>query len=49
LNTGLYAATLLLLIISFYKDKNKTKMALKKAWKAFENILNGSSISTVYQ
>jgi uncharacterized membrane protein YraQ (UPF0718 family) len=29
----------LLLSISFYKDRNKTKMALKKAWKAFENIL----------
>lgn len=27
------------LVISFYKDKKKTKMALKKAWKAFENIL----------
>lgn len=24
---------------SYYKDKNKTKKALKKAWKAFENIL----------
>jgi len=27
------------LVISFYKDRNKTKMALKKAWKSFENIL----------
>lgn len=27
------------LIISFYKDSGKTKLALKKAWKAFENIL----------
>ena len=27
------------MIISFYKDKKKTKMALKKAWKSFENIL----------
>jgi uncharacterized membrane protein YraQ (UPF0718 family) len=27
------------LLFSFYKDKKKTKMALKKAWKAFENIL----------
>jgi uncharacterized membrane protein YraQ (UPF0718 family) len=27
------------LAISFIKDKKKTKMALKKAWKAFENIL----------
>lgn len=30
---------LLLLIVSFVKDKKKTKMSLKKAWKAFENIL----------
>jgi uncharacterized membrane protein YraQ (UPF0718 family) len=35
----LYLAAFLLLILSFMKDKNKTKMALKKAWKAFENIL----------
>ena len=27
------------LAISFYKDRNKTKMALKKAWMSFENIL----------
>lgn len=27
------------LIISFFKDRKKTKMALKKAWKSFENIL----------
>jgi len=27
------------LAISFFKDRNKTKMALKKAWKTFENIL----------
>ncbi len=27
------------LVISFFKDRNKTKMALKKAWKSFENIL----------
>jgi len=25
--------------VSFFKDREKTKMALKKAWKAFENIL----------
>jgi len=31
--------TLILLGISFKKDRNKTKKALKKAWKAFENIL----------
>ncbi len=35
----LYGITLLLLIISFLKDKKKTKMSLKKAWKSFENIL----------
>ncbi|MGB7604431.1 MAG: hypothetical protein WBL93_03045 [Lutisporaceae bacterium] len=39
MNTGLYLVTVALLIFSFYKDKKKTKMALKKAWKAFENIL----------
>jgi len=27
------------LAISFFKDRNKTKMALKKAWMSFENIL----------
>ncbi|MBR0598540.1 permease [Sinanaerobacter chloroacetimidivorans] len=39
LNTALYVVTVVLLIISYYKDKKKTKMSLKKAWKAFENIL----------
>lgn len=34
-----YTITVILLVLSFYKDKKKTKMALKKAWKAFENIL----------
>lgn len=38
-NYILYGVTILLLIVSYYKDKKKTKMALKKAWKAFENIL----------
>ncbi len=38
-NIILYAATILLLGLSFTKSKQKTKMALKKAWKAFENIL----------
>ena len=38
-NYILYGITILLLIVSYYKDKKKTKMALKKAWKAFENIL----------
>ena len=27
------------LAVSFHRDRAKTKMALKKAWKAFENIL----------
>ncbi len=27
------------LLLSFLKSKEKTKMALKRAWKAFENIL----------
>jgi len=35
----LYAVTVILLALSFFKDKKKTKMSLKKAWKAFENIL----------
>ena len=39
LNIALYVMTLVLLGLSFYKNKKKTKMALKKAWKAFENIL----------
>jgi len=39
MNAGLYAVTFLFLGYSYYKDKKKTKMALKKAWKAFENIL----------
>lgn len=38
-NYVLYGITIILLIISYHKDKKKTKMALKKAWKAFENIL----------
>ena len=35
----LYFVAIVCLIISIVKDKKKTKMALKKAWKAFENIL----------
>lgn len=34
-----YGLAIILLLLSFIKDKKKTKMALKKAWKAFENIL----------
>jgi len=35
----LYALAVAGLALSFFKDRQKTKMALKKAWKAFENIL----------
>ncbi|WP_026476521.1 permease [Alkaliphilus transvaalensis] len=38
-NTILYLLASLLLIISYFKDQDKTKMALKKAWKSFETIL----------
>lgn len=34
-----YAVAIVLLAVSFAKDRKKTKMALKKAWKSFENIL----------
>lgn len=36
---ALYGTTAILLAISFVKNKQKTRMALKKAWKSFENIL----------
>lgn len=39
LDNALYLITLAGLIFSFFKSKEKTKMALKKAWKSFENIL----------
>lgn len=39
MNVSLYIVTVVLLGVSFYKDKNKTRKALKKSWKAFENIL----------
>jgi uncharacterized membrane protein YraQ (UPF0718 family) len=35
----LYLITALLVIYSYFRSKNKTQMALRKAWKAFENIL----------
>lgn len=35
----LYAAAAFCLILSFRKNRKKTRMALKKAWKSFENIL----------
>lgn len=39
MNTALYIVTIVLLAFSYYKDKKKTRIALRKAWKAFENIL----------
>lgn len=39
MNITLYIFTGICLGLSFYKDKPKTKKSLKKAWKAFENIL----------
>lgn len=35
----LYGLSLSLLAVSFFKDRKKTRMALKKAWKSFENIM----------
>ncbi|MDD3168034.1 MAG: permease [Eubacteriales bacterium] len=34
-----YALAMLGLAFSFWKSREKTKLALKKAWKSFENIL----------
>ena len=39
MNSSLYIIAISLLFLSFIKDKNKTKKALKKAWKALNNIL----------
>jgi len=36
---ALYTVCLLAAVLSWRKDKRKTKQALVKAWKAFENIL----------
>ncbi|MFA5576873.1 MAG: permease [Tissierellaceae bacterium] len=38
-NIIFYSLAIGLLIVSFFKDKKKTKQSLKKAWKSFENIL----------
>lgn len=38
-NIILYGATIILVVLSLIKDRQKTKKALIKAWKAFENIL----------
>ena len=35
----LYGITIVLLLLSFFKDRKKMRMALKKGWKAFDNIL----------
>jgi len=35
----MYGISILFLAVSFFKDKKRTKMALKKGWKSFENIL----------
>lgn len=35
----IYLTIVILLLISFYKDKNRTKRAIMKAWKALKNIL----------
>lgn len=34
-----YGITIIALLVSVYKDKEKTKKALKKSWKSLENIL----------
>lgn len=39
MNLTLYIITVLTLIISLAKSREKTFLALKKAWKSFENIL----------
>jgi len=36
---ALYIISIFALLISFIKSKEKTLLALKKAWKSFENIL----------
>lgn len=38
-NNLFYLLTISLVILSFYKDKQKTKRSLIKAWKSFQNIL----------
>lgn len=35
----IYGVSIFLLALSYTKDKTKTKVALKKAWKSFENIM----------
>lgn len=38
-NKILYILTISLVLLSWYKDKQKTKQSLKTAWKSFKNIL----------
>jgi uncharacterized membrane protein YraQ (UPF0718 family) len=38
-NYALYLLAVIFLMVSYKRDKKKTKMAFKKAWKSFENIL----------
>ncbi|MEX0973899.1 MAG: permease [Bacillota bacterium] len=38
-NYILYGMTAALLAVSYFKDRKKTRVALMKAWKSFENIL----------
>lgn len=38
-NVILYAITIVILVISYTRDKKKTFTALKKGWKSLENIL----------
>lgn len=39
MTSALYLISITALILSFVKSKEKTLLALKKAWKSFENIL----------
>lgn len=39
MDISLYLVSIILLSLSFYKDKNKTKKALIKAWKSLNKIL----------
>lgn len=39
MNIALYGVACVFLLLSFIKDRQKTKKALKKAWKSFENIM----------
>ncbi len=38
-NIILYVIVGILLVVSFYKNKSKTILALKRAWKSFESML----------